>query len=663
VKICDPAVGSGHFLVSALNQMIVIKHELNVLVEDRNVDRWKKLRGVDIKIVNDELSIQVDETNFQYNPKSPQSQTIQKALFEEKQIIIENCLFGVDINPNSVKICRLRLWIELLKNAYYKEITLASSEKIKVLETLPNIDINIKCGNSLISRFTLNADLKEALKKSKLKIDDYKRAVDQYRNAESKEQKRDMEVLIEEIKSNFKSSFEGKFRDKITTIIEQYNTEKNRLDMMLQLHGSLKKEEKEKLKKLKINADKASKEKEETVNNKIYENAFEWRFEFPEVLNDDGDFAGFDVVIGNPPYLLVFDNKIKDYLNSKYPEIKQNYDLYVTFIIQGNRIIKSNGQFSFITPNTFLKGSTFENLRNYIINNFQINEIIDFGNELVFEDASVFCSIINCSKSKQINDWFLKSSIYETKGKINFDSTEFILTSDLVKKLNNFKKLEDYFLVKDVGFNYWSEGRGKVRGDSIGSRVFYKGKKLNELDLSYIKGSNINKYSISSSDNFLLNNWKDYLNENDTFRFSEDLLKSKEKIVYRQTSNQIIASLDTNQNLCDKTVHIIINKENNISLRYLLSILNSKLINYYFKSYKEEEGRAFAQVKTVDIKNLPFVFEEEYAFSLDNKVNQILSLKKDNPEADTTALEKEIDAIVYALYGLTKEEIEIVEGI
>ena len=160
----------------------------------------------------------------------------------------------------------------------------------------------------------------------------------------------------------------------------------------------------------------------------------------------------------------------------------------------------------------------------------------------------------------------------------------------------------------------------------------------------------------------MLYNWKDYLNENDTFRFSEDLLKSKEKIVYRQTSNQIIASLDTNQNLCDKTVHIIINKENNISLRYLLSILNSKLMNYYFKSYKEEEGRAFAQVKTVDIKNLPFLFEEKSAFSLHIKVDQILSLKQDSPEADTAALEREIDFMVYALYGLSEEEIGIVEG-
>src|SRR5690606_8575980 len=111
-----------------------------------------------------------------------------------------NCLFGVDINPNSVKICRLRLWIELLKNAYYKP----GGEE---LETLPNIDINIKCGNSLVSRFALDADLKKALKgtKTKLNIDTYRGAVNTYRNAASKEEKREMERLIEEIKTNFRS--------------------------------------------------------------------------------------------------------------------------------------------------------------------------------------------------------------------------------------------------------------------------------------------------------------------------------------------------------------------------------------------------------------------------------------------------------------------------
>ena len=126
-------------MVSVLNELIYIKFELNILV-DRN---FEVLNDYEISVENDELIIEADKVFFRYNPKNMESQRIQETLFHEKETIIENCLFGVDLNPNSVKICRLRLWIELLKNAYYK------SEK--ELETLPNIDINIKNGKKEIS--------------------------------------------------------------------------------------------------------------------------------------------------------------------------------------------------------------------------------------------------------------------------------------------------------------------------------------------------------------------------------------------------------------------------------------------------------------------------------------------------------------------------------
>ena len=205
LKICDPAVGSGHFLVSALNEIIAIKNDLKIL-EDKE---GKSLHWYEITVENDELAItDQDGELFQYHPGNKESQRVQETLFHEKETIIENCLFGVDINPNSVKICRLRLWIELLKNAYYKApspLERAGGEAFAALETLPNIDINIKCGNSLVSRFAIDADLKQALKKSKWTIDSYKVAVATYQNAESKEEKREMEKLIENIKSDFRS--------------------------------------------------------------------------------------------------------------------------------------------------------------------------------------------------------------------------------------------------------------------------------------------------------------------------------------------------------------------------------------------------------------------------------------------------------------------------
>src|SRR5690554_6205985 len=194
IKICDPAVGSGHFLVSALNEILAIKYQLGIFQDTEG----RRFRDYKLEVVNDELIITDSGELYEYQPGGSDSLRVQKALFHEKQTIIENCLFGVDINPNSVKICRLRLWIELLKHAYYKEDT-------NELETLPNIDINIKCGNSLVSRFDLDADLRKALKKSGRSIEVYRSAVSAYRDAKSKEVKREMEKLISGIKSDFRS--------------------------------------------------------------------------------------------------------------------------------------------------------------------------------------------------------------------------------------------------------------------------------------------------------------------------------------------------------------------------------------------------------------------------------------------------------------------------
>ncbi len=159
LRVCDPAVGSGHFLVSALNEMVWIAYELGFIAS---------LYRYDLKLENDEIIIHTPEDKI-FNYKKPHSENdphhhIQKELFELKKSIIENCLFGVDINPNSCEITKLRLWIELLKYSYY---IFEDGKNTNALETLPNIDINIKCANSLISRFALKD--KALLKSEKIK--------------------------------------------------------------------------------------------------------------------------------------------------------------------------------------------------------------------------------------------------------------------------------------------------------------------------------------------------------------------------------------------------------------------------------------------------------------------------------------------------------------
>jgi len=386
IKICDPAVGSGHFLVSALNEMIAVKNDLKIL-QDRD---GKRLKEYLVEVVNDELIVTDEEGElFEYNPSNKESQRIQETLFHEKQTIIENCLFGVDINSNSVKICRLRLWIELLKNAYYKNAT--------ELETLPNIDINIKCGNSLVSRFAIDADLSQALKKSKWSIDSYRIAVDTYRNAESKEQKREMERLIADIKSDFRS--EISLDDPKVKKLRKLSGDLFTITNQTQLFEMSKKEKTDwnkKVSQLTEETKKLETEIEEIKANKIFENAFEWRFEFPEALNDEGDFVGFDVVIGNPPYIYNrdLDEKQRNFLKRKYQTAD---DLYVYFTFESVGILKDNGILSLITPNTYFTLSTRTNYRRFLLG---YSDLKFTYSGFCFEDAYVETMILKICKNQ-----------------------------------------------------------------------------------------------------------------------------------------------------------------------------------------------------------------------------------------------------------------------
>jgi hypothetical protein len=605
VKICDPAVGSGHFLVSALNEMIAIKHDLKVLVDRAG----KRLKEYQVDIVNDELIVtDEDGVPFAYTIKNKESQRVQETLFHEKQTIIENCLFGVDINPNSVKICRLRLWIELLKNSYYHNET--------ELETLPNIDINIKCGNSLISRFGLDADLKEALQKSKLKIDDYKRAVDQYRNAESKAQKREMEVLIEQIKSSFRSDFNT--NDPKLAKLYKLKGELTVLNSQTDLFGLSKKEESarnKQAKELTSELQKLESEIEALKNNKIYENAFEWRFEFPEVLNDQGDFVGFDVVIGNPPYVVVQDRHyIKNYLTGKC------FDLYCYFFERGKNILKLNGKLSFITPSLFIKGVKYSSLQDYLIKNVDKLIIEDKGDN-IFEGVSMPTAItffennINYN-SLEWSDLFLNNPITQ---KIKFENT----------LLGDLSKIQ--------------------RGLEIG-----KDKTSKEVDKhELVTGEDIEKYNVKNIR---------YINDITYSEFIKGDIDffTKDRVLIRETGSKITCVYLDKFILSTRSLYSII-PVYSLDSKYLIAILCSKLIQYFYEVEFKADTDVFPKIRISQVKKIPIkVCNNQQPFIY--KVDQILTLKKDNPVADTSVLEREIDVMVYALYGLSEEEIAIVEN-
>ena len=391
LRICDPAVGSGHFLVSVLNEIIRTKYDLGILV-DKTGKRIKK-QEYSIDIENDELLVSDEDGNpFSYIPSNPESQRIQETLFNEKRIIIENCLFGVDLNPNAVNICRLRLWIELLKNAYYTK----ESDYIE-LETLPNIDINIKVGNSLLRRFDLKQDISGILRKNSISISDYCQAVNNYKNANSKEEKKELEDFLRQIKGNLRTQI-GLNDPKLKTKL-QLERELNDL-LAPQLFEISKKEQAardKKAKELHAKIDKLKKAIEEIQNNKVFVDAFEWRIEFPEVLDENGKFIGFDCVIGNPPYIqlqkMCSDADALQKMN--YQTYERTGDIYCLFYEMGMSLLKPGAMLSFITSNKWMRAGYGEPLRKYFSEIKNVIHLIDFAGYKVFDTATVDVNILS----------------------------------------------------------------------------------------------------------------------------------------------------------------------------------------------------------------------------------------------------------------------------
>ncbi|RKV36510.1 type IIG restriction enzyme/methyltransferase [Helicobacter pylori] len=414
LRICDPAVGSGHFLVSALNEMVWIAYELGLIAS---------LYRHDLKLENDEIIIHTPE-NKVFNYTIPHSENdphhqIQKELFELKKDIIENCLFGVDINPNSCEITKLRLWIELLKYSYY---IFENGKNTNALETLPNIDINIKCANSLISRFNLNDDLKK-IPNIKQKIQEYKDLVAQYKdpNPLYPLNKQDLINKIQDLKNIFSLTLKdpktkAELEKAIEKHIKKYNffalDDKSLLDglnyFIPNLFGTLKlspKEEEEAFASYgRIRA--LRKKLDDALSGREYQNAFEWRFEFPEVLDDEGDFLGFDCIIGNPPYIRQEHIKdLKPLLEKQYQDFyNSTADIYTYFFALSYHLLKEKGFSAFITSNKYARAKYGAKLRELLLKKTTIVSYMELNALKVFESATVDTSIIHFIKQAPLKE-------------------------------------------------------------------------------------------------------------------------------------------------------------------------------------------------------------------------------------------------------------------
>lgn len=663
IRICDPAVGSGHFLVSALNEMIAIYHALGLA---------QRLNPCELALLSDELVITKPNGEI-YAYKKPkikndESHAIQKALFTLKKQIIENNLFGVDINENSCEITKLRLWIELLKNSYYLQkdddgFDENLNDEIHQMQTLPNIDINIKCGNSLISYFELNRSLthypniKERMQKYKSVIKDYKEGFF--------DDKMRIEKEIKALKESFRTfCFKDKFNKEIkafTAKCEAYSKKygnflaKDDENLSLYIAQSFSFFDFDESKaRLEFSA---LKKEYESIFNLESKKPFEWRFEFPEVLNENGEFMGFDLVVGNPPYIdyRKIDEQTKGILakNSAIYKDSKEGSIYVYFIEKSKEILSKNGSMIFINPISYICQEAGFGLRNFIDKNLSLNLMLNVSNIKVFDDASTYTCINHFThKNKEYKT--LKFGIAKEKGDlltINLREIEQCKIENLSLLLNpittkifkaNYPKLKEFCEIfcglSKAGF------RTSVKFDK------------KETNRPFLEASDIFRYKFKQG-KFL---------SQISFYYSRDKINifEKKEIIFMARMTNFIRCCVAPSGYFGGKVNVLYDFK--VDKRYILGLLNSKLMSYfyaqkYFASHMQ--GGAFG-FDTLSVGNLPVPKitkeNQNLADEIINLVDKILDFKK--ADKDITELERKIDDLVYQLYSLNKDEISIVNA-
>ncbi|ECK8396271.1 class I SAM-dependent DNA methyltransferase [Campylobacter jejuni] len=726
IKICDPAVGSGHFLVSALNVMLSIYDELNLFDEEFYLE-----------VQNDEILITGRKGEFiEYKrPSTPKDKAhlIQQELFHTKKDIIENNLFGVDINPNSCEITKLRLWIELLKHSFYQSF---DDETYHDLKTLPNIDINIKCGNSLVSYFETGKSLNH-YPNIKERMGKYKRIVKDYKEGFYTDKSR----INQEIK-NLKISFKNFcFADKFKKEMKGFN---DKCEKYSKKYGNFLAVDDENLKFF-VSAnltlfdfDEKEATKEFANLKKEYDNIFnlesnhpfEWRFEFPEILDDDGNFKGFDLIIGNPPYIRQEELKeLKPHLAKNYKVYKGTSDIYTYFYELGFNVLKDRGGvLSYITSNKYTRAGYGEALREFLLKNVKVLEYTDLNGIKVFDSATVDTSILCFEKSKSKDNKFkylaLSNEILKTCAYgigLYKDYAEFSQNS-LSKESFTFSDENTSALkakIERIGtpLKEW-QGLNIYRGILTGYNEAFiiTTEKRNEilanckdeaekertakLIRKMLRGRDIKRYSYEWAGLWVIGTFpslkldieqypalKQYLSQflprieqsgekgcrkktsnkwfetQDNIAYYEEF--EKEKIVWNPVSGEYLFSYIKEHIFFNNSLFMM--TLDVFSLKYILAFMNSNCYKWLItlKTNLIQTG-SYAYGAKDKIERLPIPKinskNEKLADELINSVDEILKAKEQDKNANTQELENKINSLVYKLYNLTEEEIKIIEN-
>lgn len=679
IKIVDPAVGSGAFPIGMLNEIIRARTTLSLFLDE------------------------------------------ERKIYDLKREIIENCLYGVDIDNSAVEIAKLRFWLSLV----------VDEEDMSNIKPLPNLDHKIMCGNSLLEEFEgvklfdekmlgePPKDYSKEIKAIEDEIFNLRLEKGKLHSADGKERAA-IDAKINRLKAKQKD-LEIKSTSGHQSLIVQNESERKIAKIRELQKVFFNEESPSKKRKLRAEIEKiewelieatlreqgnegAMKKLDEYKKNKS-KPFFLWKLYFAEVFQRDN--PGFDVVIANPPYVSAWtmekeEPKAREIIKralSQYSILKGHWDLYIAFVAKGHNILRTAGSLSYIVPNPILREKYAIETRKFLLKEMKLQSILEFNDINVFEGVARRTSVLVVQNTKHksytigilgnesintgfiheinrvdVNVWLKsKSAQFLIKGNSNED--------DLVNKIEAQSDKVGNFYYVNVGAQIYSKISGKFTKSDVISKEpkgnakhFYEGK---DVQRGRVRHRNL---------------WLDY-RQNDMYGPRSPELFETDKIAIRQVSNKghiLAVAYDKSKWYCDHSVILIIPYEiientvlratfkdyerisHNLDLRYAFALLLSKLESYYFRKKFATESlqgstshtypasvRALVMKQISAAQQVPFI----------HLVDHILAITKDddyldNPEkqARVKALEREIDKLVYELYGLTEEEIKVVEG-
>jgi len=680
LTIVDPAVGSGHFLVSGLNVLLQIWFDLRMIPITPHM--YVKY---DMRFEKSDMRLYENDEPFVYRKNSADQENMefQKAVFQAKKQIIENNLFGVDINPKSVEIARLRLWIELLKNTYYKPDG--------TMETLPNIDINIKEGNSLLASVP---SLRTDLFTSGGNIPRYRSIWTQYQNASDKKAKQAIEgELVQERNGLIKLIVGAKNQN------ENENENRNQYDRLI------------------------------------------WTIDFPQIINDDGSLLGFDVVIANPPYIGEKGHK------DKFREIKPGplgefyqgkMDLFYFFFHLALNLTKQNSGIAFVTTNYYPTATGAKKLTKDFKNRAIITNLTNFNELKIFESALGQHNMITMLQRGHREDAIAQTCITKRKGFATPEILQQIFAGNDVE--TDYYKIaqddlydgDDFYIRMDRNSGASGDAlqvlldkvkkQGVVLGSicdvnqgivtsadkvskrhikkyaikaNVGDGIFVLSEEeVKRLDLTereeeilkpWFKNSDIYRWGTNThtteklifADKRLHNLSGNKLG-NHLMRFRKILDDSSsnspylhrprdidfigEKIVVPQRSRRNTFGYNEIPWYASADVYFITEKDKSVLLKYVLALLNSKLYYLWLYHRGKRKGEMLElyqhPLSEIPIERTPLSGQQLFV----DLVDKILLKKQSTDDSDTSGLELEIDKLVYQLYGLSPDEIALIES-